>query len=346
MRHLATLLALVCALSTVEALGQPPEGQAQLLVAFDFEGDSGSIATEKSGFGTQLDALLGPNASLVNDAERGGTVLKTGMAIGWGASTLHDLKLEVTQSYTLSGWLKTNSNGAWEHFIGRPGVGPRILNHWGYGGQGITQFIVPDQVGVTDVHLNFGPGNAVEGVPGGDGEWHHMLVSWNHVTREYWGYHDGETGELSDDNGLATDRTLVVTHEGPPGLAFSMGTDPNNVSFRLEDSLIDDVAFWQGYATQEVAQGLFDGTYTIFDAPIIFPESTPLTADTEPDGDVDGADFLNLQRDDPDLISPAWTNQYGTGGGSLVSLAAVPEPASPVMLLLGMAALGWSRRRY
>jgi len=344
MRHLATLLALVCALSTVEALGQPPVGQAQLLVAFDFEGDSGSIATEKSGFGTQLDALLASSASLVNDAERGGTVLQTGLLAGLGASTLHDLKLEVFQSYTLSGWLKTNSTGAWENFIGRPGVGPRILNHWGLGGQGITQFKVPGQAGVTDVHLNLGPGNAVEGVTGGDGEWHHLLVSWNHVTREYWGYHDGETG-LHDDNGLATDRTLVVTHEGPPGLPFSMGTDPLSLSFRLEDSLIDDVAFWQGYATQEVAQGLFDGTYTIFDAPIIFPETT-LTADTEPDGDVDGADFLNLQRNDPDLISPAWANEYGTRVGSVLGLAAVPEPASPVMLLLGVAALSSSRRRH
>ena len=343
MRHLATLLAFVCALSTVEALGQPPDGQAQLLVAFDFEGDSGSIATEKSGFGTQLDALLSSSASLVNDAERGGTVLKTGLLDGLGASTLHDLKLEVTQSWTMSAWLKTNSGGAFEHLIGRPGVGPRIMNHYGLGGVSFTQFIEPfDDPFLPffgDHFVDFGPGDG-----GPDGQWHHMLVTWNHVTREFWGYFDGDTGP-SGNNGDPTGRTVVVTHEGPPGLPFSMGTDPFSSQFILEDSLIDDVGFWQGYATQEVAQGLFDGTYTIFDAPIIFPEST-LTADTEPDGDVDGADFLNLQRNDPDLISPEWTNQYGTGGGSLVGVAAVPEPASPVMLLLGVAAFGSSRRRY
>lgn len=49
------------------------------------------------------------------------------------------------------------------------------------------------------------------------------------------------------------------------------------------------------------------------------------STDTEPDGDVDGADFLALQRDNPALI-PSWQTEYGSPGapGSLASSQNVP----------------------
>ncbi|HMO83399.1 MAG TPA: hypothetical protein PKC18_00615 [Lacipirellulaceae bacterium] len=315
-------------------------GQAQLLVAFDFEGEVGSFfAADKSGFGEQLDALLAADASIVNDPQRG-AVLQTGSA-GLGATTLWGDKLEVTQSWTLSAWLKTTSGGAFEHLVGRAGVGPRIMNHWGLAGVSFTQmedntigFPAPD---FGDEVVNFGPG----GPPGGDGEWHHMLVTWNHETREFWGYYDGETGP-SADNGRMTSRQTVVTHEGPPGLPFQIGGNPNVGGERLRNSLIDDVAFWRGYATQEVAQGLFDGTYTIYDAPIVFPGGPSLIADVNGDGVVDGADFLIIQRTDMDQLLPAWIQEYGMSSAT-ASFAAVPEPASLLLILAGLASLRSAR---
>ncbi len=55
--------------------------------------------------------------------------------------------------------------------------------------------------------------------------------------------------------------------------------------------------------------------------------------DADGDGDVDGADFLQWQRDDPSEI-PAWLENYPTPG-SLAAAAAVPEP-STALLLVGM----------
>jgi hypothetical protein len=59
--------------------------------------------------------------------------------------------------------------------------------------------------------------------------------------------------------------------------------------------------------------------------------------DTDNDGDVDGTDFLALQRTDPSLIA-AWSAEFGTTAAQ-ASGAAVPEPASGVALLLGLAGL-------
>jgi len=344
MKYALRLFGLVLAVSVAPAWCQTALGQAQLLVAFDFEGDVGSpFATEKSGFGTQLDALLFSDAAIINDTERG-AVLQTGAA-GLGAATLHDDKLEVTQSYTLSAWVKTTSTGIFEHIIGRAGVGPRIMNHWGLGAVSFVQMIdntlgfpFPD---FGDEVVNFGPG----GPPGGDGEWHHVLVTWNHETREFWGYFDGDTG-ISGDNGAMTNRQTVVTHDGPPGLPFQIAGDPNTSGGRLRNSLVDDVAFWSGYATQEVAQGLFDGTYTIFNAPIEFPGGgTELQADANGDGFVDGTDFLILQRDNPQLLTTAFPAEFGTIPPATPNVSVVPEPHSLAALVTGGVALASFRSR-
>jgi hypothetical protein len=73
--------------------------------------------------------------------------------------------------------------------------------------------------------------------------------------------------------------------------------------------------------------------------------------DVDKDGDVDGADFLIIQRTNPALIS-AWQAAYGTSPLAAISLAgastAVPEPSSGVLLCLalgGMALRGERRPR-
>ena len=55
-----------------------------------------------------------------------------------------------------------------------------------------------------------------------------------------------------------------------------------------------------------------------------------VTADFDNDGDVDGIDFLLIQRNDISLIS-LWQQQYGTSSNSIT---AVPEPSALALALL------------
>jgi len=56
-------------------------------------------------------------------------------------------------------------------------------------------------------------------------------------------------------------------------------------------------------------------------------------ADFDNDVDVDGADFLAIQRNNPSLIS-AWQTEFGSGVPTLASSQAVPEPASWLLILV------------
>lgn len=59
-------------------------------------------------------------------------------------------------------------------------------------------------------------------------------------------------------------------------------------------------------------------------------------ADVIDDGIVDGEDFLAIQRGDfPGVTIADWEAQYGTAGGAVASVGAVPEPTA--LLLFGMA---------
>jgi len=57
-------------------------------------------------------------------------------------------------------------------------------------------------------------------------------------------------------------------------------------------------------------------------------------ADFDGDGDVDGHDFLLIQRNNPSRIA-AWEAEFGTGVQSLNASQPVPEPAASVLLGLG-----------
>lgn len=69
---------------------------------------------------------------------------------------------------------------------------------------------------------------------------------------------------------------------------------------------------------------------------------TSVPGDFDDDGDVDGADFLGWQRTDPSQI-PTWQGNYGVG--ALSSVAAVPEPASLVMVGVALVAVAAGRCR-
>ncbi len=67
----------------------------------------------------------------------------------------------------------------------------------------------------------------------------------------------------------------------------------------------------------------------------------PLNGDFDADGDVDVADALLGQRWGASL--DGWAANFGTAGGPLVGAAAVPEPTSAALLLIGL--LAFTRRR-
>ena len=68
-----------------------------------------------------------------------------------------------------------------------------------------------------------------------------------------------------------------------------------------------------------------------------------LSADFDNDGDVDGQDFLLIQRNDPALI-PDWQSQYGSGSSLSAASATVPEPPALCLALFAFAALATRTR--
>ncbi len=67
------------------------------------------------------------------------------------------------------------------------------------------------------------------------------------------------------------------------------------------------------------------------------------SADADNDGDVDGADFLRLQRRNPSLIA-AWQSQYGLSIPAFATTQAVPEPATSSLVLAVIVLLNMRRQ--
>lgn len=66
--------------------------------------------------------------------------------------------------------------------------------------------------------------------------------------------------------------------------------------------------------------------------------TTFFAGDADADGDVDGADFLIIQRTDPSLI-PIWEAQYGSTAGILAAAQQVPEPTALLLVVFSLVAL-------
>lgn len=64
--------------------------------------------------------------------------------------------------------------------------------------------------------------------------------------------------------------------------------------------------------------------------------------DRDNDGDLDGRDFLIIQREEPSL-APLWQTQFGAGVTSHVTFETVPEPSAFLLALIAMA--GCARQR-
>ena len=143
---------------------------------------------------------------------------------------------------------------------------------------------------------------------------------------------------------LALDYSSGVLSQGGDSYAVLSSSEPISGSFSNAQAIADD-RLWDitGQGTDTIfvtASGIMTGT---------------ISADFDSDGHVDGSDFLTLQRGfglgttfaegDATLNSTIdgldhtiWEMQYSTGGPILAPVAAVPEPASALMVMLGVVA--------
>ncbi len=140
-------------------------------------------------------------------------------------------------------------------------------------------------------------------------------------------------GEIFDKVYTGSPETYVANEETwyvPPG---SMATFELTLDQPGDNLLVDHALF-------RVAKGA---------AGVLHVTSPDLTGDFHGDGDVDGNDFLMWQRGESPLpLSQSdlddWKANYGATAGPIASAATVPEPATAIMLVLGMAALLFRRQ--
>jgi len=128
---------------------------------------------------------------------------------------------------------------------------------------------------------------------------------------------DSTTADIQNKLGAATIVKFQVTQVGPGDFDGNLVVDGNDFLLWQRDPSIGSLADWEAnYGTTPIQPGDFDGN-----------------------GEVNGFDFLNWQRD-PSVGSLAdWEANYGTVATLSASSAAVPEPTTLMMLLIGILAL-------
>lgn len=146
--------------------------------------------------------------------------------------------------------------------------------------------------------------------------------------------------------------TPPVRDENDPNVILEPGTQEVRISenggpevvhgpfdfTNLEQGLFDETEFWFAQQWQGDTGNANDfATATYSNIVWGDPFAVANDADVDDDGDVDGDDFLVIQRDDPSLI-PQFQADYGMTGLGVASVGAVPEPASFLLSALAMIA--------
>ena len=171
---------------------------------------------------------------------------------------------------------------------------------------------------------------------------------WKQVARARY---DSAVGNTIRDAELLSNGDLVVPVFGGSVFQIDLSTldgsacgDP--ADFDVGDGgcggLVDDTGVTQlldGDVAFDDGTGFSDTTFPLIG---VARTATTVDVDLDDDGDVDGADFLLIQRTDPSLI-PDWIDQYPAG--SLTGVTAVPEPSSVALIALALVCVPFSRRK-
>ncbi|MEQ8837063.1 MAG: PEP-CTERM sorting domain-containing protein, partial [Lacipirellulaceae bacterium] len=184
-----------------------------------------------------------------------------------------------------------------------------------------------------------------------------LIPNYSFTNNELVFYTAGDTLRLTmlyipperDGGGFISRGTLeymIDTDPSSPGGEFTSG--PLEIQTQTVNGVAIDGGLRDGthigFRMQVVADniGLDDYTATFSNFSITDPTAVA-TADVDDDGDVDGTDFLMIQRADPGLI-PQFQTDYGMSGLSVAATGAVPEPNTLVILGVGLALSGLVQR--
>lgn len=179
--------------------------------------------------------------------------------------------------------------------------------------------------------------------------------------------------EIAGDSASGNYDSLIVGNSAFLGgtlqvkLAESFLPEPDEVYTVLDAFHLGLGSFANGASGQRIADADGRGTFLIsyglgspFDPfQVVLSDFQPaLNADFDNDGDVDGDDLAQWQgdfgandlsdadddgdSDGADLL--AWQQQLGGGGSAVDAVANVPEPSAAIMLVVGAALVGRSRR--
>lgn len=163
-------------------------------------------------------------------------------------------------------------------------------------------------------------------------EWTHISATFDFDLGEVQLYRNGlplEQQSLGLQNWETTEDTDYTSSTNAGGIKIG-GSHPNNsmeqnpFNGRLDELMI------------------FNTVLNVDEVQTQFLLVSGLPGDRDNDGDVDGADFLAIQRGEGDFLA-AWESLYGKGvGESEASAASVPEPGS---LWLTLSLPCWARRK-
>ena len=108
----------------------------------------------------------------------------------------------------------------------------------------------------------------------------------------------------------------------------------------LTEELMTGFLGSEPYLSQTTIQSLRDLGFEVID-----PPDVPLPGDFDLDGAVDGYDFLLWQRNPSVGPLADWEVNYGRVAPPAAASAAVPEPASAVLVLMGATSISLRRRQ-
>lgn len=330
-----------------------------LVVQWGFdEAAGGTVDAVDGGVGSATNGVLGTLAARTTDTPGGGPGFALDLsAAGDTTSSTNDgplvnggnsLEVDTLAQFTLSTWVKVTSDSDYNE--GGSGNVRLLSKQSGGAFDGISWNMNGPQLGAARSQNAFTMGLFI----GGDfgfafdfasddildrgGEWLFLAVTYDGNSST-----DNTKFWIGDENNAVAQLGTTLTIDAGPVFSTntSNGGDANaNFGIGFTDGAPGVDFAVTGY--QDDVR-VYDGVLveSALDAVRLENLTAAPSVDLDSDGDVDGADFLAIQRDDPSLI-PQWQTEYGTGALS-AAVSAVPEPSTLLLSILAFAALGCRR---